>query len=117
MEQYVRKLYMHDGKMPMTTSMDTPYKVCVSIEDIDSGAKKMPGNATLMKSEDLKLTRPQTCQWTATIMDQGIKQGFQEDWLMSLAKPIHKGREFFLVSSYRNIMVSSVMAKLYSTVM
>ena len=72
MEKYVLKLYMYDQTMPMTLSIETPYKVCVSIEDIDSGAKKMPGNATLMKSEDLKLTRPQTCQWIANNMDQAI---------------------------------------------
>ena len=40
MKQYVHKLYMHDVKMPITMSIETPYKVCVSIEDINSGAKR-----------------------------------------------------------------------------
>ena len=55
MEQYVRKIYMHDKIMPMTLSIETPYKACVSIEDVNREAKNMSNgklaDATLMTSE------------------------------------------------------------------
>ena len=47
-------------------------------------------DATLMTSELLKWTRRKTHQKIATIMDQAIKQGFLEDWLMNWIKPINK---------------------------
>ena len=40
-EQYVSKLYMHDTIMPITLSIETPYKACVSIEVVNQGVKKM----------------------------------------------------------------------------
>ena len=46
-------------------------------------------------------------------MDQAIKQGFLEDWLMNWIKPIHKGGDKNMVSNYQTIIVSSAMAKLY----
>ena len=49
-------------------------------------------------------------------MDHAIKQGFLEDWIMNWIKPIHKGVQA-LASNYRIIMVSLVMATLYSTIM
>ena len=61
MEQYVCKLYMHDGIMPMTLNIETPYQACVSIEGVNRGAKQMSNGkstyATLMTSELLKWTR------------------------------------------------------------
>ena len=61
MEQYVRRLYMHDTIMPMTLSMETPFNACVFIEDFNRVAKNMSNgkamDATLMASERLKWTR------------------------------------------------------------
>ena len=48
------------------------------------------------------------------MLDQAIKQYFLEDWLMNWIKPIHREGDTNLVST---IMVSSVMAKLCSTIM
>ena len=42
----------------------------------------------------------QAHQWIVTIMDQGSTQGFSQDWLMDWIKPIHKGGDKNLVSSY-----------------
>ena len=36
MKQYVHKLYMHDVKMPITMSIETLHKACVSFEDVNS---------------------------------------------------------------------------------
>ena len=52
-----------------------------------------------------------------TIIEQAIKQGFPNDWLMNLIKPIFKARDKNQVSNYRTIMVSSTIAKLYNTIM
>ena len=52
-----------------------------------------------------------------TITEQAIKQGFSNDWLMNWIKPIFKFGDKNQVSNYRTIMVSSTMAKLYSTIM
>ena len=42
----MHKLYMHDRIMPMTLSIEIPYKACVSIKDVNRGAKRMSnGNA------------------------------------------------------------------------
>ena len=64
MEQYVRKIYMHDRIVPMTLRIETPYKACVSIKDVNRGAKKMSNgkaaDATIMTNELLKWTRSQT---------------------------------------------------------
>ena len=38
-------------------------------------------NATTIASELLR--RPQTRQWITMIMDQGMRQGFLEDWLLN----------------------------------
>ena len=52
-----------------------------------------------------------------TIIEQAIKQGFPNDWLMNWIKPIFKAGDKNQVSNYRTIMVSSTIAKLYSTIM
>ena len=39
-ELYVHKLYMHDGTMPMTSSIETPFKACVTIEDVNRVEKR-----------------------------------------------------------------------------
>ena len=47
MEEYVHKLYMHDGIMPMTLGIEIPFNACVSIKDVYRGAKRTSnGNAT-----------------------------------------------------------------------
>ena len=50
-------------------------------------------------------------------MDQAIKKGSPEDWVVNWIKPNHKRGEKNLVSNYRTIMVNSVMAKLYTIIM
>ena len=40
MEQQVHKFYMHNGIMPMTFSMESPYKAGVFIEHVNKGAKQ-----------------------------------------------------------------------------
>ena len=47
-------------------------------------------NATLMTSDLLTQTRPQTRQWITIIMDQAIKQGSPLDWLVNWIKSICK---------------------------
>ena len=74
-------------------------------------------DVALMTSELLKWTRPQPRQWIATVMDQVIKQGFLEDYLMNHIKQIHKRGDRNLVSNYWTIMVGSGMDKLYITIM
>ena len=68
---------MHDGIMPMTLSIETPFNYCVYIEDVNRGSKKMSNDnvvdATLIISEFLKWTRLQNHPWVATIMDRAIK--------------------------------------------
>ena len=39
MGPYVRKLYLNDWILPMTLSIASPYKACVSIEDVTEGQK------------------------------------------------------------------------------
>ena len=41
MEQYVHKLYMHVGIMPMKLRIETPNQPCVSIDNVNRGVKKM----------------------------------------------------------------------------
>ena len=57
-EQFLHKLYMHDGIKSMILSIKTPYKACVSIKDVNRGAQKMFNgkavDAILMTSELLK---------------------------------------------------------------
>ena len=45
---------------------------------------------TLITSELLKWTMPSTHHWIMTIIDQAIKQGLPNDWLMNWIKPIFK---------------------------
>ena len=70
---------MHDGRMPITLSMETLYNACVFNKIINRSAKKMSNG----KVVDATLI--------ATIMDQAIKQPFPKVWLMNKIKPIHKG--------------------------
>ena len=51
------------------------------------------------------------------IIDQAIKQGLLNDWLMNWIKPILKVGDKNKVSNYRTIMVSSTIAKLYNAIM
>ena len=46
-------------------------------------------DAALIASELLKWTRPQTHQCVATVMDHAIKQGFPEDWCISIEEEIN----------------------------
>ena len=71
----------------------------------------------LMKSEFLKWTMPSTYHWIMTIIDQAIKQGFPNDWLMNWIKPIFKVGFKNQVSNYHTIRGSSTIAKLYNTIM
>ena len=65
--------------------MGTPYNVCLPNEDVISRAQKMSISkvvgTTLMISELLIQTRPQTQKWTVTIMDRAMKQCFPNDGL------------------------------------
>ena len=67
--------------------MTSPRNTCVSIEDVNEGTKKMSnGNAKdaiSLTSELLNRTRSQTRQWIASVMDQAIKRGFPEYWLLN----------------------------------
>ena len=36
---------------------------------------------------------PFTCHWIMTILDQAIKQGLSNDWLMNWIKPIFNARD------------------------
>ena len=58
-----------------------------------------------------------TRHWIMTIIEQTIKQGFPNDWLMNWIKPIFKAGDKNQVSNYRTIMVSLTIAKLYCTIM
>ena len=53
-------------------------------------------------------------KWTGP---HDIKQGSLEDWLMNWIKLIHKSGDKDEVANYRTIMVSSIMVKLYNTIM
>ena len=121
MQEYVQKLYMHDGIAPMVENIDVPTVTCVNLEDVNKGTKKMASgkvaDVTSLTSELFKWTGPHTRYWIATLIDQAIKQGFPKDWLMNWIKPIYKAGDKNVVSNYRTIMVSSTIAKLYSTIM
>ena len=71
-------------------------------------------DATYVSSELLKWTLPHTRHWIMTIIEQAIKQGFPNYWLMN--KPIFKAGDKNQVSNYCTIMVSSTIVKLYSTI-
>ena len=74
-------------------------------------------NVTLITSELLKWTMLITHYWNMAIIDQTIKPGLSNDWLMNWIKPNFKARDKNQLSNYRTIMVSSTIAKLYSIIM
>ena len=74
---------MHDGVAPMIENIESPCTKCIDIEDVNKGIKKM-------ESRHSKWTRPHTRHWILTIIEQAIKQGFPNDWLMNWIKPIFK---------------------------
>ena len=39
-QQYVHKLYMHNGIMLMALNIETPYIACMAIKYVNQGAKK-----------------------------------------------------------------------------
>ena len=93
---------MYDEIMPMTLNIETTHKACIFMEDVrakEMSHEKM-ADTTLITSELFRWTRPQTCQFIATTMDQAIKPGFSQNWLMNWIKPIHKGGDKNLVSNY-----------------
>ena len=47
-------------------------------------------DAIYISSELLKWTMPYTRHWIMTIIEQPIKQGFPNDWLMNRIKSIFK---------------------------
>ena len=69
-------------------------------------------NVTHVPSDLLKWTRPHTHNWILRIIEQAIKQGFPNDWLINWIKPIFKVGDKNQVSNYCTIMVSSTIAKL-----
>ena len=73
------------------------------------------GDATLTIREFLKWTTLPNHPEVVTIMDQAIKQGFLNGWLMNWVKPIHKCGYKNLVSNYWIVMVNSFMTKLNNT--
>ena len=74
-------------------------------------------DVTLITRELLKWRMPSTCHWIMTIINQAIKKCLPNDLLMTQIKPILKVGDKNQVSNYRAIMVSSTIAKLYSTIM
>ena len=75
-------------------TLKTPCTKCINIDDVNKGIKKMASgkatNITYVSSELLKWTRPHNPLWIMTIIEQAIKQGFPNDWLMNWIKPIFK---------------------------
>ena len=87
MLEYVQHLYMHEGVAPMVANIETSCNTCIDLEDVNKGTKKMADgkvvDVTLIASKFLKWTMPSTRHWIMTIIDQAIKQGLPNDWLMN----------------------------------
>ena len=113
---YVQRLYMHEDVAPMVENIETPCTKCINIDDVNKGIKKMASRKTtyVTRVSLLKWTRPHTRHWILTIIEQAIKQGFPNDWLMNWIKPIFKSGD---KNHYRTIMVNSTIANLYNTIM
>ena len=60
---------------------------------------------------------PHGYNWINTIIDEPIKQGLSSDWLMSWIKTNFKSGEKNQISNHHKVMMSSSIAKLYSTIM
>ena len=88
---------MHEGVAPMVEKIETPCPTCIDIDDVNKGIRKMANgkavDATYVSSEILKWTMPHTRHLKTTIIEQAIKQGFSNDWLMNSIKPISKARD------------------------
>ena len=68
----------------MTLRMETPYKSCVPIQDVNRGAKKcLVTKRWLQLNENGALEMDET---TNLPMDQAFKQCLLEDWLMNWIK-------------------------------
>ena len=115
--------YKVEGSQPFMPTLCVSFPVTKTFksEIVNKGIKKTVSgkavDATYISSELLKWTMPHTHHWIMTIIEQAIKQGFPNDWLMNWIKPIFKAGDKNQVSNYRTIMVSSTIAKLYSTIM
>ena len=94
MLEYVQRLYMHESVDPIVVNIETPCNTCIDMGDVNKRIKKMVSgkttDVTYVSSELLKWTRPHTRHWIMTIIEQAIKQGFPNDWLMNWIKPIFK---------------------------
>ena len=78
---------MHEGVAPIVENIETSFNTCIDIDGIYKGIKNMASgksaNGIYISSEFLKWTRPHTRHWIMTIIQQAIKQGFPNDWVMN----------------------------------
>ena len=87
---------MHEGLAPMVENIETLVIHALVLKMVNGKVV----DVTLITSELLKWTMPSTRYWILTIIDQAIKQGLPNDWLVNWIKPILKARDKNQSSNY-----------------
>ena len=118
--------------LPSCTIMHMPMKwgrsicrshvlVLFTFEDIEAGLKKMAnGKASdhmKIQAEFVKWIGDRARTWLSHILTHALHHGFPLEWQENWVQSLHKGGDKNSVTNYRTIMVSSTLAKLFTTVL
>lgn len=119
---YVTELYMHKG---------TQYIICdthaqafndlFTLETLEAALNKMANGKACdtlqLNTEMLKWTTKETKLCMLQVLHHAFAHGFPHEWQENWIQPLFKGGDRNLLTNYRTIMVSSAMAKLFSTIL
>jgi hypothetical protein len=92
-----------------------------SLDDIDFGVKQLANGKAKdiegYQAEIFKIGGPILIHNIHKLFNLAVKQGFPKPWMQSLMAPIFKNGDRNIPSSYRTIMISSILAKLYGIIL
>lgn len=122
MYAHCKNLYEKPNVVKMECSSSLSSMSCFfTIEDVRRGLKKLAtrkaGDLQGVKAEMLKWTSDKTHYWICDMFNLTLQQGMPNDWSTNWIKPLHKGGDVNNVNNYRTIMVGSLMAKLFGSIM
>ena len=120
-DDYLQHLYHKGNKEESRNRSEIQYCFRFTQENVTWGIKKLAGGKasdTLgWMAECLKWAGEPIIPFLVFMFNAAQEEGFPKTWQENLVVPIYKARDPDIPNNYRTIMVSSLMAKLYSIIL
>ena len=119
---YVIELYMYKGTQSIVCDMHAQgCSDLFTLETLEAALHKMANGKACdtleLNIEMLKWTTKKTKSCMLQVIHHAFANGFPHEWQENWIQLLFKGGDHNLLTNYHTIMVNSVMAKLFSTIL